>query len=487
MAGENILDPLSHRYPLFDEDRHSALCGELKELYVAITRPRERLWIFERTGSVEPLFAYWKKLGVVNQVEFDISIAGIMQSFCKHEEWNLRGQKFFNEGDYETASFCFKRSGDVYRWKWAKAASLQMEGQNKWHTDLGRARTCLSEAAEKYEEIGKLESAATCFMKLGNFAKASNIYLEKFDEPRFEEAGDCFKLARCWEDAAENYARGKCLSKCLSACTKGDLYELGWELMKKWPENVAKDSKVIFLKSWISRINKLSDIKSVLKIANAFPEDAYRILLEEENYVEASILQRARGNTLIEADLLERAAEYQKSTQRVVFHIMVQIFSTDGRDAMSLQFSQYIKKLVKKAEELAYKVSNSYGEEVRAELEFLCDQSCTLPNIVAHVKKAPKFRNVMVEIYGSRKMLEAYLKVDVGSYGHDEDEFFIRRGWHLDQVISEGFVSAQVLISALNMWKQRISRLYSFLQGCVTASQNKNYKAIYYKFFGVLK
>ncbi|KAF5198891.1 UvrD-like Helicase, ATP-binding domain, P-loop containing nucleoside triphosphate hydrolase, partial [Thalictrum thalictroides] len=49
MAGENILDPLSHRYPLFDEDRHSALCGELKELYVAITRPRERLWIFERT------------------------------------------------------------------------------------------------------------------------------------------------------------------------------------------------------------------------------------------------------------------------------------------------------------------------------------------------------------------------------------------------------------------------------------------------------
>ncbi|KAF5180822.1 hypothetical protein FRX31_029591, partial [Thalictrum thalictroides] len=83
--------------------------------------------------------------------------------------------QFFNEGDYETASFCFKRSGDVYRWKWAKAASLQMEGQNKWHTDLGRARTCLSEAAEKYEEIGKLESAATCFMKLGNFAKACKL------------------------------------------------------------------------------------------------------------------------------------------------------------------------------------------------------------------------------------------------------------------------------------------------------------------------
>ncbi|PIA45304.1 hypothetical protein AQUCO_01700678v1 [Aquilegia coerulea] len=238
MAHENLLDPLSHKYPSFDEDRHSALCGELKELYVAITRPKQRLWIFERTGCAKPLFAYWKKLGVVNQGEFDIFFAGCMQGFCKHEDWNLRGQKFFNEGDYETASFCFKRSGDVYSWKWAKAASLQMEGQNNWHTDLGRASACLSEAAEKYEEIGKLESAVTCFMKLRNFAKACNkIYLEKFDEPSFEEAGDCFKLAGCWSDAAMTCAQGKCLSKCQHARE---------EIFSSWDGNSQKNGQKLF-------------------------------------------------------------------------------------------------------------------------------------------------------------------------------------------------------------------------------------------------
>ncbi|KAF9608899.1 hypothetical protein IFM89_012067 [Coptis chinensis] len=80
--------------------------------------------------------------------------------------------QLFNEGNYETALFCFKRSGDVYCSKWAQAASLQMEGENKRHKDFEMAATCLSNAAELYEEIGKFESSAACFLKFGNYEKA---------------------------------------------------------------------------------------------------------------------------------------------------------------------------------------------------------------------------------------------------------------------------------------------------------------------------
>ncbi|KAJ7967047.1 UvrD-like Helicase, ATP-binding domain, P-loop containing nucleoside triphosphate hydrolase, partial [Quillaja saponaria] len=34
-------------YPRFNESKHSVLCSELKQLYVAVTRTRQRLWICE--------------------------------------------------------------------------------------------------------------------------------------------------------------------------------------------------------------------------------------------------------------------------------------------------------------------------------------------------------------------------------------------------------------------------------------------------------
>ncbi|KAF9608895.1 hypothetical protein IFM89_012063 [Coptis chinensis] len=89
MVHKNLLGARSLKYPPFNKDRHSALCNELKELYVAITRTRQRLWVFESISH--PLFDYWKKLGVVKLGEFDFSFGSGMLVFCKLEEWNLCG------------------------------------------------------------------------------------------------------------------------------------------------------------------------------------------------------------------------------------------------------------------------------------------------------------------------------------------------------------------------------------------------------------
>lgn len=80
--------------------------------------------------------------------------------------------QLFNEGNYKTASFCFKRAGNVYRSKWAKAASLQMDGESNLHSDFETASNRLSKAAEIYDEIDKQDLAAACFMKWKNYTKA---------------------------------------------------------------------------------------------------------------------------------------------------------------------------------------------------------------------------------------------------------------------------------------------------------------------------
>ena len=45
------------------------MCTELKFLYVAITRPKQRLYIYdEDTEARKPLEAIWLKLGAVQKV-----------------------------------------------------------------------------------------------------------------------------------------------------------------------------------------------------------------------------------------------------------------------------------------------------------------------------------------------------------------------------------------------------------------------------------
>lgn len=81
-------------FPSFYEGKHHILCSELKQLYVAITRTRQRLWICE-TGAkfCHPIFDYWKSLFLVQERCLDHSFAQDMCRTSSLEEWSSRGIK----------------------------------------------------------------------------------------------------------------------------------------------------------------------------------------------------------------------------------------------------------------------------------------------------------------------------------------------------------------------------------------------------------
>lgn len=95
MTSSNLLEPgQSKSFPCFDMSRHSVLCSELKQLYVAITRTRQRLWICETSEEYsKPMFDYWKKLCIVQTRKLDGSLAQVMQVASTKEEWIDRGLK----------------------------------------------------------------------------------------------------------------------------------------------------------------------------------------------------------------------------------------------------------------------------------------------------------------------------------------------------------------------------------------------------------
>ena len=80
-------------FPSFNEAKHNLLCSELKQLYVAITRTRQRLWIWENMEFSKPMFDYWKKRLLVQVRQLDDSLAQEMQVASSLEEWKLRGIK----------------------------------------------------------------------------------------------------------------------------------------------------------------------------------------------------------------------------------------------------------------------------------------------------------------------------------------------------------------------------------------------------------
>lgn len=91
MKGKGVVDI---SFPNFCEERHSLLCSELKQLYVAITRTRQRLWICESVEEFsKPMFDYWRGLCLVETREIDDSLAQAMQTSSTPEEWKSRGVK----------------------------------------------------------------------------------------------------------------------------------------------------------------------------------------------------------------------------------------------------------------------------------------------------------------------------------------------------------------------------------------------------------
>ncbi|KAI3796860.1 hypothetical protein L1987_39546 [Smallanthus sonchifolius] len=83
----NDKDLLNSLCSCFDMQKHAVLCSELKQLYVAITRTRQRLWICESTGFSGPIYDYWKKLRLVEVKHLSDSFADKMQIPSSIDEW----------------------------------------------------------------------------------------------------------------------------------------------------------------------------------------------------------------------------------------------------------------------------------------------------------------------------------------------------------------------------------------------------------------
>ncbi|GLJ34038.1 hypothetical protein SUGI_0684590 [Cryptomeria japonica] len=475
-----------NQYPTFDGIKHNLLCSEVKHLYVAITRSKQRLWIYEETPQyAKPMLDFWKQKSIIQFRCFDRSMLESMHNVSSCEEWRQRGIQMFNEKNYDMAVISFKRAGDVNMAKWAEAAKLREDGQRNFETHKEAARHSLMEAAEIFLSIGKPDFAATCFVIMGEYNQAGRIYAEKCSETRLQDAGDCFAEAKCWHDAAAAYARANCVSKCLNACIKGKLFETGLEfieVLKK--ENCTSNCgrceacegvkiKTEYLKMCATHFHQKKDTKSMMKFVKAFPtmdlirsflwrKDYFDELLGIEetngNFIQAAEVAEMKGDLLCEAVMLERAEEYEKAFKSILQHVQLNSLWAMGNRGWPLQHitenNKHVERIKQIAEQNLVHVPKTL-ETLNFEASILLSQSQSLSKLTEQMILAKQIGNVNFEVLSLRKVLDVHLHSDTKTFQHDQGRSFLKSDDNY-KVLLENTVSSTAMVFLWNTWKEKL-------------------------------
>ncbi|RHZ88681.1 hypothetical protein Glove_21g295 [Diversispora epigaea] len=237
----------------FSPEKHYILCSELKNLYVAVTRSRQHLWIFDENSDYsEPMQTYWKynKLVKVRPSEELYTFSSLAKKSSPHD-WCLQGKNFFEQQQYEQAIFCFEKSGNERLLKLADAYNKQEI-----------ARDSVNDSDE-----AKIET---------NFKSAAKAFI---DCSRPAKAASCYKEIRMWQEAGDNFLKANKYNEAILAYKEdGSLFPIIIDLMQSHANEI--DEKIF------RRITRLINIHYRNKNDNEMSKKALSILSTQEDQIE---------------------------------------------------------------------------------------------------------------------------------------------------------------------------------------------------------
>ncbi|KAJ1301849.1 hypothetical protein OPQ81_009076 [Rhizoctonia solani] len=170
----------------------SSLCGELKLLYVAITRARKRCWIWDHGHVHDAMQTFWLSQGLVTVASIsEMTDWGTTVSTPK--EWSEKGQEYFSNRMYRLAASCFKRGENMLKAKIAAAyhqmsrakVNMLRGGSRESRSQLREAAKALDECAKDEISSGQIQDArhlmfhaATCLELAHEIIEAAKMFVK---------------------------------------------------------------------------------------------------------------------------------------------------------------------------------------------------------------------------------------------------------------------------------------------------------------------
>ena len=217
----------------------------LHHLYVAVTRARRHLAVYEPAGA-PPLWTS-DRFAAHLDPEPPASLSRLFVRSAAPEEWLREGEYFHSRGRHRQAAECFRRAGDARR----EAGSLA-----RHHEAMGEPAL----AARRWRVIGETAEAARCFEAALLWTEAGADWTRLGDEVgarrcraraaeaarRWGDAATEWEALEAWEDAARCWAstgqrRRQIHCLAVAADQAGRLADAArrWEDIEEWDRAVA--------------------------------------------------------------------------------------------------------------------------------------------------------------------------------------------------------------------------------------------------------
>ncbi|GAB1610784.1 hypothetical protein Ahia01_001364900 [Argonauta hians] len=171
LRSQNRPRPLS-----FDANSHMILLTELKSLYVALTRARHRVWIYDESLEKRaPMFEYFRALGLVECVKhFKEDVNGVLPRKSTSEEWLEKGEFFFQRQYFVAAVKCFQNSG--HRNKETVGAALLHVQQAQAEPSAALRQDHFLVASQYFFEAKFYLQSAWCLSQGGRHELSARLY-----------------------------------------------------------------------------------------------------------------------------------------------------------------------------------------------------------------------------------------------------------------------------------------------------------------------
>ncbi|KIN94542.1 hypothetical protein M404DRAFT_380086 [Pisolithus tinctorius Marx 270] len=190
-----------------DESRYAGVCGELKLLYVGITRARKNMWIVDKSDKAEPMRIFWTSRSQIQNCSPGTDAPHLAVSSTP-EEWAESGRLLFHHKRYTQAMHCFGRAEMPREMRITEAYHFRELARATVGVALAsEQRQAFAKAADAFDKCG---SEAPGRQKLQYYHTAAECYVRAADD---RKAADAYLNAEVYELAAKHYRKAGIFDK----------------------------------------------------------------------------------------------------------------------------------------------------------------------------------------------------------------------------------------------------------------------------------
>ncbi|KAL4461532.1 hypothetical protein ABPG74_016156 [Tetrahymena malaccensis] len=204
----------------------SQLCLELKQLYVAITRPKNRVIIYDENSEARNIIQeYWENLGCVevitsevlsglvdqkNAQESGINVKEALLLKSDSNQWKQQGLRMMKMRYFQQAMLCFEKAGCQEYMEQAKIFHLADHAKEMLE-EAQREFIFLDQNIMEYSSMNKSEKETkknqiNLQMRIARkeFSQVGEIF---YNREQFKQAAKCFFSALNYQRAADCYIK----------------------------------------------------------------------------------------------------------------------------------------------------------------------------------------------------------------------------------------------------------------------------------------